>query len=253
MTLLVMVSLLWSCKSEGETTESSATDVKDQQTVSNGAIEETQEVEGKRKVLDDTERDADEPKYHQQPYIPLTKASVSFLRVIRGDHALLFHLNYNSLEDLIEDVRYHFAEPRLTRLLTINGDPVLSLEQLYTLKVGRKANIAKVIAKPPESEELFMWSGLEIGEETKLLLGDRQVTIKTVSTIPRLFEIDNFLSDEECDHLVEMAKMQGLQRAKIVSEGTLTVSPGRTRFDSTFGLVSVDVSLDEMRYVDFVD
>jgi prolyl 4-hydroxylase len=45
--------------------------------------------------------------------------------------------------------------------------------------------------------------------------GSRIVHIRTVSTRPRVFEIPNFLSYDECDHLVQIARVANLEKSKV--------------------------------------
>ncbi len=55
----------------------------------------------------------------------------------------------------------------------------------------------------------FVWPGIEVGHERKVAtragLSDL-ITFKTVSLRPLVFEIDNFLKPEECDHIIDLAK-----------------------------------------------
>ncbi|XP_073259502.1 transmembrane prolyl 4-hydroxylase-like isoform X1 [Porites lutea] len=41
----------------------------------------------------------------------------------------------------------------------------------------------------------------------------------TAATQPPIFEIPNFLSDEECDHIIQLAKNEGLETSQTVKEG----------------------------------
>jgi len=231
--LMVIVALAWCCRAE-EVPVAINDVVKDAGTENKTVEVEVKPQEAKSNNTSDVKDDAAKS---QRPAVPTTKAPVSFLRVIRFEDTMLLPLKHESLDALMDDVRHRFGEPELTRLLSINGDPIESIEQLYSLNIGRKANIAKVIAKPPD--ELFMWPALEVGDETKLTLEGRDVTLRVLSVVPRLFELDNFLSDEECDHLIDASLKNGLQRAKIFGRNrTLTLSSGRTRSVISSHLIS---------------
>jgi hypothetical protein len=51
-----------------------------------------------------------------------------------------------------------------------------------------------------EMEPVFRWDPVEIGHKHHVTLRSGQtLTLKTIAMRPAAFEIDNFLSDEECD------------------------------------------------------
>jgi prolyl 4-hydroxylase len=55
----------------------------------------------------------------------------------------------------------------------------------------------------------FIWPGVEVGRTRAVgtVAGqDKLVTIKTMSLRPLVFEVDNFLSPKECDHIIGLAK-----------------------------------------------
>jgi len=55
----------------------------------------------------------------------------------------------------------------------------------------------------------FIWPGVEVGRKRAVgtVAGqDKLVSIKTMSLRPLVFEVDNFLSPKECDHIIGLAK-----------------------------------------------
>ncbi|XP_031556336.1 transmembrane prolyl 4-hydroxylase-like isoform X2 [Actinia tenebrosa] len=66
---------------------------------------------------------------------------------------------------------------------------------------------------------------IEVGyvREIQLVSGKTHY-IKTLSMRPALFEIENFLSDEECDDIIFMAKTQGLEDSRTLLDGVFKVN-----------------------------
>lgn len=60
---------------------------------------------------------------------------------------------------------------------------------------------------------------LQIGKEEKITLTDgRAITVKKLSARPAIFEADNFLTYQECDHLMDLAKKNGLQESRTLDD-----------------------------------
>lgn len=71
-------------------------------------------------------------------------------------------------------------------------------------------------------------------------------TIKTLSEMPRIYLIENFLSDEDCDHIIKKAK-PSLKRSKVLShDGSRVVSPRRTSCGMWFPALPKDKLLKEI-------
>ena len=58
--------------------------------------------------------------------------------------------------------------------------------------------------------------------ETIQVDGDKSVQLITRSLKPPIFEIPDFLSSEECDQLIKLAKREGLEESKITKTNTVT-------------------------------
>ena len=58
-----------------------------------------------------------------------------------------------------------------------------------------------------------------IGHVQTIHAGDRTYDMKVESITPRVFSIDHFLTDSECDQLIEMALAQGLNASTVYSGG----------------------------------
>ena len=43
----------------------------------------------------------------------------------------------------------------------------------------------------------------------------RELTVHTVSVRPRVFEVPQFLSDAECEHLIDLIRSSELERSKV--------------------------------------
>ncbi|XP_028401217.1 transmembrane prolyl 4-hydroxylase-like isoform X1 [Dendronephthya gigantea] len=60
---------------------------------------------------------------------------------------------------------------------------------------------------------------VEVGHITKLSLENEQIReMKTLSIKPPIFEIRNYMSPEECDDIIRLAKEQGLQTSETMDE-----------------------------------
>lgn len=69
-----------------------------------------------------------------------------------------------------------------------------------------------------------MWPGKFVGYKTNIELDGRQITVTTASAnTPRLLLVDNFLSDEECDHMVEVVKKMNMEQSKIGETADVSV------------------------------
>ncbi|KAM9185860.1 transmembrane prolyl 4-hydroxylase isoform 2-T2 [Dugong dugon] len=84
----------------------------------------------------------------------------------------------------------------------------------------------------PTLGPLIRLEGIKVGHERKVqLVADRDHYIRTLSLKPLLFEVPDFLSDEECRLTIHLAQMKGLQRSQILpteeyeeAMGTMQVS-----------------------------
>ena len=57
----------------------------------------------------------------------------------------------------------------------------------------------------------------------------RQLFVKTLSVRPRVFEVPNFLTDEECDHLVDIAKKSNLEKSKVIQKEKKKIEFGKKK------------------------
>lgn len=68
-----------------------------------------------------------------------------------------------------------------------------------------------------QQEELFMWDPVEVGHERELNLLGKTYTMKTMAHLPKVFEIEKFLSDEECAHMIATARRVGMHMRDIAN------------------------------------
>jgi len=65
-------------------------------------------------------------------------------------------------------------------------------------------------------ERLYQWDPVERGYERQLELENGKFyTMRTVAVKPKLFEIPNFLTAEECEHIIASAGIRGLQSSSL--------------------------------------
>lgn len=78
------------------------------------------------------------------------------------------------------------------------------------------------------NDEHWMWPALNVGRQVEAKLKGRRVGIKTLSLSPKVFYLSNFISDDECDHIMNNAKYK-MTRSTIAGQGgTNDVSDVRT-------------------------
>lgn len=70
-----------------------------------------------------------------------------------------------------------------------------------------------------------MWPATHFGQKHNLPTRQKNYKLEVVSVTPRVFAIDGFLSEEECDALVAMARAEGLKPSSL--------QPGRSVREST--------------------
>ena len=91
----------------------------------------------------------------------------------------------------------------------------------------------------PSSIRLTRREGVALGHVEKIQVdGENSVELITRSLKPPIFEIPDFLSGEECDHLVQLAKRNGLQDSKITQRATTVTWEG----------VNASLTKDEMQF-----
>uniref|UniRef100_A0ABM0M5P9 Transmembrane prolyl 4-hydroxylase-like n=1 Tax=Saccoglossus kowalevskii TaxID=10224 RepID=A0ABM0M5P9_SACKO len=74
--------------------------------------------------------------------------------------------------------------------------------------------------EPRCHRNLTRLEGGELGRKQKIeLVCGEEHYLKTVNMKPLIFEIDNFLSDEECEHIKNLALMEGLESSQTKQQG----------------------------------
>ncbi|XP_071117651.1 transmembrane prolyl 4-hydroxylase-like [Haliotis cracherodii] len=97
-----------------------------------------------------------------------------------------------------------------------------------------------------DSEERYRLTRLDggkVGDIKEVTLDGRTVTLKTLSLKPLLFEIPDFLTAEECDHFVSLAKSEGLENSQTTTGGG--AAPPRFQILDSNG--DKKLTVDEMR------
>lgn len=143
-------------------------------------------------------------------------AGIPFYTVYRyGTKFMVEKSNVHSIDELLQKASDYFDDKLIYRLVTMKGIPIHHWSQIEN----------EVIAL--NSEELFMWPTKYVGYET-WVQSDRNITIKTLSLRPRVFELKNLLSKEECELIIEKAKPIMKQSTVGGEHKSATVSQVRT-------------------------
>jgi len=67
-----------------------------------------------------------------------------------------------------------------------------------------------------ENERLFIWDPVKVGYERTVDIGNgNNVKMTTKSLRPKVFQIENFLSDEEADYIKDKAELHGLANSNL--------------------------------------
>lgn len=166
-------------------------------------------------------------------------------------HILKFHLNgdHNPLPEAIFEIPDGFERLSLPEVLITVGS-MLSNNQLreqlsdYRIHDALGTEVKKVVELleggnfylvPPN--KLWMWPFHHVGARTTFSLDDIQlavdkpyVSLESVSAIPRLFYLSNFMSASEASGLIQAASLQ----IKAKTSQMIPKEPGRT-LESAFG------------------
>ena len=63
-----------------------------------------------------------------------------------------------------------------------------------------------------------MLPAFRVGDVMSLHVGGRDVSVRTLSVQPRVFELDNFLAPSECAHMIARAKREQMVDSTVGSE-----------------------------------
>jgi len=102
-----------------------------------------------------------------------------------------------------------------------------------------------VIALSSPDREHFMWPIVRVGHTVTVEVGEEkhQVTVKTLSPEPRVFELHDLLSSEECDNFADLAKLVQDEMSESMvgaDHATSTKSKARSSRHTWLGSVFAD-------------
>ncbi|ESP00469.1 hypothetical protein LOTGIDRAFT_157676 [Lottia gigantea] len=120
-----------------------------------------------------------------------------------------------------------------------------------------------IVCGGSETLRLTRINGHEVGAERVVDPDGKRLTMKTLSLNPLILEIPNFLSSEECDHFISVAKKQGLvnsstgvngaqQQMRLLDtdgDGVLTIHEMRLTIENGFDVYPDDDDILQM-YID---
>lgn len=141
-----------------------------------------------------------------------------------------------SLHELIKAAQKAFKTERIGKLVSYIGAPFHALEDIPADR--------RVVAL--NADELFMFPALKIGEVVDVQTSDRKVSVHTLSTQPKIFEWHNFMSDDECEHIIKTASERTLVKSTVGAEiahaqestqrtsSQLWIGPGQRNDDPVF-------------------
>jgi len=97
---------------------------------------------------------------------------------------------------------YPSVDNNISRILSMTGrdlPPQLNM---------RKEPLTVIALSHPDREH-FMWPVVKVGHTISVEVGEEKqnVTVRTLSPEPRVFELQNLLSSEECDNFADLAKL----------------------------------------------
>merc|ERR1712048_1102528 len=110
-----------------------------------------------------------------------------------------------------------------------------------------------------EPERLFKWDPVEVGHTREIkVTKDQTVTMKTLAKKPAIFEIMNFLTDEESEHIKQQAVKNGLSTSTLYidsknREKMLLNYASVSDYLNNFSILDIDgddvITLEELRDV----
>jgi len=117
----------------------------------------------------------------------------------------------DSFDALLQNGRTLHADQAITRLVTMHGNPITSVDSINDDFIGLAA------------KEQFYWPLKWVGYTTTVEMDGRSIGIRTRSLKPRVFELINLVSPDECDSMVEHAKKLSLKKSTIGETAELGV------------------------------
>lgn len=108
------------------------------------------------------------------------------------------------------------VEPTKGETCSINGGPSI-------LENGEENACFKEGLYSTSNIRLPRREAIAVGHEQEIQLDEgRNLQLTTLSMKPPIFEIADFLSDQECDHLVKLAKRNGFEKSTVPKAATVT-------------------------------
>lgn len=108
------------------------------------------------------------------------------------------------------------VEPTKGETCSINGGPSI-------LENGEENACFKEGLYSTSNIRLPRREAITVGHEQEIQLDEgRNLQLTTLSMKPPIFEIADFLSDQECDHLVKLAKRNGFEKSTVPKAATVT-------------------------------
>jgi len=112
--------------------------------------------------------------------------------------------SFTTFEELLDAVRVATSDIEITVLRKLNSILINSIEDLPTSFIALN------------NKELFCWPTFKEGYVHDTTgLTDRDIKITTLAIRPRIFLIENFLSDEEADALISKSLEKGMQESSV--------------------------------------
>lgn len=128
---------------------------------------------------------AQQQQERQQP----TSCDAKLTKIYRyGVEKTINFTTCDAFEALLNQVRDAQSDKTITRIVTMHGVPVTSA-----------ASVPEEVTAL-NGVEHFIWPTRHVGYATDVVL-DRTVQVVTVSSKPRVFRLNNLVSEEECDSM----------------------------------------------------
>jgi hypothetical protein len=172
------------------------------------------------------------------------------------------YVHYNELADVTGQLEYHgltSLDPEdLTAYLNVlaelqGGDSYRKLTEGRHLTVASRRSDGEAVHRAsPTDAGLQMWDATYYGQEHSVSLMDKQdshkteqsLTLKAVANSPRVFEIDNFLSQDEVAHILEMAEGSSGSEEMVSSSSSSIYRYDSTKMESIYERVAAVTKLD---------
>lgn len=166
----------------------------------------------------------DKPPSFLPPYRPPTRLHIQRSSICSRAYFVVvmvfFHLYILNVIGLLLYVHYYNVSPEMMSGERVVSAPDSGSESTPPRPPLRPAPLSEELHVMEHSLTLHRFEGIRVGHVQQVsIVPGRNHQMKTVSLKPLLFEIQDFLSEEECRVVVQLARLKGLMESQPTAPG----------------------------------